>query len=33
MLGIRAAKTIPRSLEVETFGIAWVLVGLWDGRV
>ncbi len=33
MLGIRAVKTIPRSLVVETFGIVWVLGGLWDGRV
>ncbi len=24
-------KTIPRSLVVGTFGIVWVLGGLWDG--
>ncbi len=26
-------KTIPVYLTVETFGIVWVLGGLWDGRI
>ncbi len=26
-------KTIPRSLVVKTFGIVWVLSGLWGSRV